>query len=236
MQGLEKSRIMVKQVFIGVVVEGSTDARFLLSIIQRTFEAVAYQCTSEIEVIPPYLLRDIDRGNTFSDLVIDASCKGIQQLGALTVVVHTDSDTDSYEERFQHKFVPALERLSEFANDENYCTIITPLIPVRMIEAWMLADKKLLKDEIGTDLSDIELGIARDPEKIANPKAVISEAIRVATHGKSRRRQSLTISDLYGTIGASISLEELSRLASYRKFREWVEVTYRKLGYLSGGT
>lgn len=222
---------MAKQIFIGVVTEGSTDERFLMSVIQRTFESVAMQCAGEIEVIST-MLRDVDKGNSFSDLVLDASRKGIQQLGAMTVVVHTDSDTDSYKERYQHKFEPALNALNAFNGDENYCSIITPLIAVRMIEAWMLADKALLKDEIGTNLSDSALGIARDPEKIADPKAVISEAIRIATEGHSRRRQSLSIAELYGALGASVSLDALLSLSSYRMFRQSVEDTFREIGYL----
>lgn len=222
---------MTKQIFIGVITEGSTDERFLMSIIQRTFEDVAKQCAGEIEVISS-MLHNVDKGDSFSDLVLDASRKGIQQLGAMTVVIHTDSDTDTYRERYQHKFEPALTALDDYKGNENYCTIITPLIAVRMIEAWMLADKTLLKEEIGTNLSDSALGIARDPEKIADPKAVISEAIRIATAGKSRRRQSLSIAELYGAIGTSLSLDALLSLSSYRIFRQSVEETFRKIGYL----
>lgn len=222
---------MAKQIFIGVVTEGSTDDRFLMSIIQRTFEDVAKQCAGEIEVISSKIY-NVDKGESFSDLVLDASRKSIQQLGAMTLVVHTDSDTDSYKERYQHKFKPAIAALDDYKGEENYCTIITPLIAVRMIEAWMLADKNLLKEEIGTNLPDSVLGIARDPEKIADPKAVISEAIRIATAGKSRRRQSLSIAELYGAIGTSVSLDALLSLPSYRMFRQSVENAYREIGYL----
>lgn len=222
---------MTKQIFIGVITEGSTDERFLMSIIQRTFEDVAKQCAGEIEVISS-MLHNVDKGDSFSDLVLDASRKSIQQLGAMTVVVHADSDTDSYKERYQHKFEPALTSLDRYKGDENYCSIITPLIAVRMIEAWMLADKTLLKEEIGTNLSDTALGIARDPEKIADPKSVISEAIRIATADKSRRRQSLSIAELYGAIGSAVSLEALLSLSSYRLFRQSVENTFKEIGYL----
>lgn len=35
---------------------------------------------------------------------------------------------------------------------------------IQMVEAWMLADKELLKSEIGTQKSDFELGILRAPK------------------------------------------------------------------------
>ena len=43
---------MTPQLIIGFVTEGSTDYRFLESIIQRTFEDVAFDCDGEIEILP----------------------------------------------------------------------------------------------------------------------------------------------------------------------------------------
>lgn len=101
-----------------------------------------------------------------------------------------------------------------------------------MMEAWMLADKDLLKAEIGTRKSDNDLGIDRDPEVIADPKSVIEEAIRVAQSDLPRRRQRLTISDLYEIIGDKISIDKLLLLNSYRRFQEEVRSTYRALNYM----
>ena len=117
------------------------------------------------------------------------------------------------------------------ANDD-YCKILTPVIPVRMMEAWMLADKELLKSEIGTTKSDNDLKINRDPETIADPKAVIEEAIRIAQSDLPKRRQRLTISDLYAIIGDKISINKLLSLDSYQKFQDEVRATYRTLNYM----
>ena len=222
----------MKQIMIGLVAEGTTDLRFLDSIVYRTFEDIACrQCNDDIEIIT-YNIKDVDRGDSFTEMLLNASKASIEQTGAMTLVVHTDSDTDTYAERYEHKFIPALETLEEYKDDYNYCSIITPLIPVRMMEAWMLADLDLLKEQIGTSKSDSDLGLLRAPETIADPKTLISEAIRIATDGLPKRRQRLTISDLYGVVGGSLSLEKLSRLPSYQKFVESVEETYRKLGYI----
>lgn len=222
----------MKQIMIGFVAEGTTDIRFLENIVYRTFEDVAWQlCEDEIEIIP-YNIKDFDKGDTFTEMLLNASKASIEQAGAMTLVVHTDSDTDTYEQRYEHKFAPALGALEEYKDNYDYCSLITPLIPVRMMEAWMLADLDLLKEQIGTNKSNYDLGIARDPETIADPKSLISEAIRIATEDLPKRRQRLTISDLYGVIGVSISLEKLRRLTSYQKFVEAVIETFRNLNYI----
>lgn len=120
-----------------------------------------------------------------------------------------------------------MERLS----DEEYCKLLTPVIPVGMIEAWMLADKELLKSEMGTRKSDHELKIDRNPETIADSKSCIEEAIRIATIGLPKRRNKLSIADLYEIMGDKISIESLMRLDSYRKFVDEVRKTYQSLNY-----
>lgn len=223
---------MAKQLFIGLVAEGPTDIRFLQNVVQRTFEDVAYnECAQEVEILT-YELQNVGKGGSFADLVENAAFEGVRQLGAMTIVVHTDSDCDTYEERFEHKFQPAITRLTAFEADDNYCTVLTPLIAVRMIEGWILADKQLFKAEINTSMSDSDLGIARDPETISDPKRIISDAIRISSIGQPKRRKELSIADLYAPIGAKISLDALNRLPSYRKFRACVEDTFRELHYI----
>ena len=43
---------MSRQVFIGFTTEGPTDFRFLESVIQRSFENVAFECSGQVEVLP----------------------------------------------------------------------------------------------------------------------------------------------------------------------------------------
>lgn len=116
---------------------------------------------------------------------------------------------------------------------EGYCKKVVPVIPVYMTEAWMLADKELLKDEIGTELSDNKLGINRAPESIADPKEIIERAIRIAReHFTRRRRNDLVISDLYDSIGAKVELENLKRLDSFNQFSIRLKQAFVELGLL----
>lgn len=222
---------MTKQIFVGLATEGTTDDRFLNSVVRRTFEEIALtECTVDIDIFVHPLKVD-KRGLSFPEYVAKSSSKGISDYGIMALAIHTDADRETYEERIQDKIIPA-QQLLEQLSDEEYCKLLIPVIPVRMIEAWMLADKELLKSEIGTRKSDHELKIDKDPEAMADPKFCIEEAIRVATAGLPNRRNRLSIADLYEILGDKISIESLERLDSYRKFVDEVRKTYQALKYL----
>lgn len=222
--------IMTVQIFIGLATEGTTDIRFFESIVRRTFQEIALtECRSDID-IDIRRLNTKKTGRSFVEYVKQASYDGVKDFGMMALAIHADADRETYDERKRYNIDPAQEELDKQGDD--YCKILTPVIPVRMMEAWMLADKDLLKSEIGTTKSDNDLGINRDPESIADPKAVIEEAIRIAQSGLPKRRQRLTISDLYAIIGDKIGLDRLSLLNSYQRFQEEVRNTYRILSYM----
>ena len=231
MRPLKRSvEAMVVQIFIGLATEGTTDIRFFESIVRRTFQEIALQeCRPDIDI-------DIRRLNTkktglsFTEYVKQASYDGVKDFGMMVLAIHADADKETYDGRKKYNIDPAQEELDKQGDD--YCKILTPVIPVRMMEAWMLADKELLKSEIGTTKSDNDLKINRDPETIADPKAVIEEAIRIAQSDLPKRRQRLTISDLYAIIGDKISINKLLPLDSYQKFQDEVRATYRTLNYM----
>lgn len=221
---------MSKQIFVGLTTEGTTDIRFLENIVRRTFEDVAFECPQDVEVYL-YAIPSLKIGKSFPQYVKDTSRLAWEMYGVMSLAVHTDADRDSYEERLANKIEPARREL-EGLDQEEYCKLLTPVIPVRMMEAWMLADKKLFKEEIGTDLSDAALGIERDPEVLPDPKSIIEEAIRIATDGLPKRRSRPTIAELYEVIGNAISTDALMSLSSYRKFKEEVRETFRSLGHM----
>lgn len=214
---------MARQIYIGLATEGSTDRRFLAGIVERTFQHIALsECRQDIDIFIEALNTskiDLD----FPEFVKCACFDGVRQFGMMSLAIHTDADRDSYEARKAHKIEPAQNLLDSL--DENYCKLLTPVIPVRMIEAWMLADKELLKAEIGTKKSDNELGIDRAPEAMADPKQAIVDAIRIATENLPKRRQRLCIGDLYSIIGDKVSIESLEKLDSYRRFEDEVRST-----------
>ncbi len=212
-------------VTLGLHCEGTTDERFLLSVIKRTFDEVALECASQLEIYDPE--RIAGKGANFVASVQAATAQAFDQ-GVKVLCVHTDADAADDRTAFTFKINPAFAATVGPA----YCEALVAVVPVRMTEAWMLADPELLGQEIGA--AEAQLPSLRQwPESQANPKAVLEEAIRVALADRPRRhRDQLRIGDLYQPIGQKLDLRKLAHLPSYQKFKEAVRATYRQLNYL----
>ena len=217
---------MVHKILIGLLAEGSTDHRFLSSVIRRTFENIALDFNDPIEILDVQPIDSSLKG--FAEQVADVAQKALNVYGVSVLCVHTDADYHSDEVAKENKINPALKRLESCL---RACKIIVPVIPVHMMEAWILADLNLFKTQIGSDKSDLELGLHRDPESVSDPKMLIDEAIRIArVELPKRRRAELKRNDLYQPIGSAISLVKLDALSSYRSFCNDVRIAYKSLG------
>lgn len=217
-----------RQVFVGFTTEGSTDVRFLRKIIERSFEEIAYECQGDVEpVVWPLKVNKTDL--SFSEYALKTAQQGVEEIGMMILCIHSDADDATNQNVLDNKIAPARELLNA-QSDDTTCKILVPAIPVQMMESWMLADKDLLKNEIGTTKTDNELRINRSPESITDPKTVIEEAIRIARQEKTRRRRKeLRISDLYLPVGQKVSIDKLKELPSYRRFQEDIRQAYREL-------
>lgn len=165
--------------------------------------------------------------------MLKASQKAIHDYGISVLCIHADSDAKTLDEVEDYKFTPLIKQLNDLSSEE-YCKTIVPVIPIHMTEAWMLADKDLLKEKIGAKTKrDSDLGIERNPESYADPKQIIENAVRIAQEEKTkRRRNELTINDLYKELGQSISLENLRQIPSFCSFEENVRLAFVSLGYI----
>lgn len=219
------------QIYIGLFCEGRTDARFFVNIIKRTFQEVGCrECHREIDIVDVQNI-EIEK-STFENDVIAASRKGVEDFGMSVLCIHTDADAPTDADRFDNKVNPASAKIKMMSGE--VCKIIVPVVPVQMTEAWMLADKDLLKSRIGATESNRELGFDKHPEQIGDPKKVINDAIRTVQQERSRRhRNNSDIYALYHQIGESVSLDSLRQLPSFRKFEENVRNAFRELKYLN---
>ncbi len=97
----------------------------------------------------------------------------------------------------------------------------------------MIADRELLKSEIGIDKTYAELGIHLNPERLKNPKNIIEEIIRLSKEDltKRRRNNGLNISDLYQIMGQKVELSELEKLPSYLKFKNSLIIKLKELNF-----
>jgi hypothetical protein len=101
------------------------------------------------------------------------------------------------------------------------------------MEAWMLADKKVLKDEMGTTKTDAELGFRSDIENIANPKEVIIRAVEIVRQDlPKKKRNQLAISELYLPVGQKLDLDTLEPLYAYQQFKKNIKNSFKILNVL----
>jgi hypothetical protein len=206
-------------ILAGLFTEGTTDVRFLSSVVERTLEKVAFDCTGDIDTKVEIITIN-KSGLSFNEQVLQSSKIALNKFGILILFIHTDSDSVVDDFIFQTKIFPAQKMLLE--QDNSYCKNIIAIVPIQMTESWMIADKKLLKEEIGIENTDAELGIHLNPESIANPKATIETIIHLSKEDltKKRRNKGLKISDLYQIMGQKIDLNILEKLSSYVKFKQ----------------
>jgi hypothetical protein len=206
-------------ILAGLFTEGTTDDRFLLSVLERTLEDVAFDCTGDIETrVEAISINKKDL--SFNDQVLEASKEAFEKFGILLLFVHTDADDVNDEVIFKSKILPAQKLLLE-QDVDSYCIHMIPVVPVQMTESWMIADRNLLKSEIGIVKTDAELGINQNPESLTDPKRTVEEIIRLSREDVTKRKRSkgLQISDLYQIIGQKVELSELVKLSSYIKFK-----------------
>ena len=194
---------------IGYFAEGATDERFYKMIIQRSFEQLFRSHKKSIMVNAPDYLGKGTREN------IQQVLEGLEETGYDIFCIHTDCDKQKPEAARNSRIHPLLPLFED-------AKIVVPIVPIHMTEAWLLADKALLKEQLGTDKSDQELGIARKPETIANPKVCLNEAIRKAEahQTKRQRRRGRKLGELYEDISRDIDLQQLERLKAYQQFIE----------------
>jgi len=206
-------------ILAGLFTEGTTDNRFLSSVVERTLELVAFDCSGDIETRLE-IIHINNPGLSFNQQVLEASKQGYNKYSIHLLFVHTDADDVNDDNTFNSKIIPVQQLISQQSADV-VCKNIVAIIPVQMTESWMIADKELLKSEIGIDKTNAELEIHLNPETIHNPKHVIEEIIRVSKEDETKRKRNrgLKISNLYQIIGQKIELSELEKLSSYNKFK-----------------
>ncbi len=220
---------MPYQLYIGLFTEGSTDTRFLTALVHRVATHIAFDCKGQIEIMEIIPIKIAKQGLNMIEQVQQAAQMSSEQYGINLLCIHIDADDKSDENVTRNKIQPIINTLKDL-DEKSFCKNITFIIPIQMTEAWLLADKSLLKKQLGTNKPDAELGIDKPPENYANPKEVIKEAIRIALSEKTkRRRYKIDIADIYALMGAEISLEALNNLSSFQKFKNSLKASFKTL-------
>jgi hypothetical protein len=97
----------MSQIIIGYTTEGTTDIRFLESIIQRTFEWIAYECKGGVEVLP--IINISKKPGPFIEQAMKC-CRDANDYGIMIFCIHVDADCDDEKKVNKDKITPLINR------------------------------------------------------------------------------------------------------------------------------
>lgn len=212
--------------------EGITDYKFLTNVIRRTAEDVcAKRVKSPVEIGDVVALRT--PVEAIDDPLASKILRSAQNAaGSFDILcIHTDG-AGNWEKARDERVHPAAELVGQEESLKPAQTVA--IIPVREMEAWVLADGATLRQAFATTLPDEELGIParpRDVETIYDPKLTLEAAFEKTLPGRRRSRKT-SVESYLDTIGEQIDLDKLRGVPSFRRFEEELSLALQHLGFL----
>lgn len=191
---------------VGIYAEGSTDERFLCKLVDRLVHPLAYDvCPGNFylgetrAIVEPKHKRHEDRSARIAAAIEDHwdTCN--------VFVIHADADGDP-ERAFSERIRPAVERARLSRPD----IAVAPCIPVRTIEAWMLADADAFRKIFERSLPRPLPG---DPQTLPNPKAVLEDAFHLMGIPPGRDFEGYD-----ALLGEYVRVDALQRLSAFQQF------------------
>lgn len=185
--------------------EGPTDERLL----SKRGRGVA-----DVLPVEPIDLTNVPRGLNRAERILEAARRAA---GSHLLIIHADADRQSRSAVLQTRFKRG-EDLVRRAHQEGQgvCDRLIPIIPVRMTEAWMLADSRALVAEVGEHPSRGLPNLPTNPRAIEaerDPKQVITTAIRQA-----RSHHQVSLGEIYEPLARRLDLATLDRLPAFGIF------------------
>ncbi|MBU3862898.1 DUF4276 family protein [Streptomyces sp. 4503] len=161
--------------------EGSSDTGLRFHI-----EAIAADVGREILVTVPDLNRLPSKpGHSVEDKLRAAQRLSDGERAYDLVVIHRDADGHPADHR-RREIAKAVAQVSPGLAH-------VPVIPVRMLEAWLLLDHAAIREVAGNPNGRVALGLpkAAKAESVPNPKALLRQALATASEEKGRGLKKL---------------------------------------------
>ena len=220
----------MRQIVLALYTEGRTDDRFLPFLIQKTTRNILAQNEQKAVLLSVELIHVLKENCSREVCILEAA-----QPAAIydALIVHSDADNRTYRQTKELLFDTGLKLVHSSSN--YVCKNLLPIIPIKTVESWMLADFEVLQKVLRTDLKAQDLGLperARQVEMVARPKQVLEQAMIKAQAQRSRRHQQVDIGTLYEPMGEKISLERLNQVPSYKQFVADLTETLKLLNLL----
>lgn len=211
----------MKTLTMALFAEGTTDDRFLKFIIARTARHLLLnRGVSDVDVWDPTPLQKskLD-GDTLEEQILSAA-KSVH--GYHILFVHQDADARTTKTCFEDRILPGLQRIE--MEQGEVCRNIVPVIPVRNIEAWLMADTNTLLKTVGTNLTPKDLNLSDTPaevERLSDPKATFKNVITEIS--SKRRRGNINHGIYYEKLAQVIRIEALLRVPAFVEFAEFLD-------------
>lgn len=215
---------MKLRLVLALYAEGSTDKTFLGNVIPRTaVNILAKYGQQAVDVLRIDAKKDVSIKDG-SQRILNAACQlalehdnqyDEESATYPILIVHCDADAPDNKDALKNRYGPGYELVQQFS--ELTCKSMVPVIPVRMIESWMLAaDLEVLRSVLKTDnLRELDLvDKVHQVESEPNPKKKLDQIIQKARGSRSRRRYQVRREDLYEPLGRRITLELFSKTSN----------------------
>jgi hypothetical protein len=109
---------------------------------------------------------------------------------------------------------------------------VLPVVPVRMLETWLLTDEHAIRLAVGNPNGDTPLSLprARDLESIVNPKAMLRALCSMASGLGTHRRRTLVVGPIR-VAELTESFGALRQLPAFQAFEEDVRRVIAEQGW-----
>lgn len=222
----------MKQLVIAFYGEGASDEKFLPPLIQRTVEHLILRHKGYAEVLPPAVLNGQKIRSQHRDQVQRLVRAAQEAHGFHLLIIHTDADSSTTDKAYLERIKPGIEVVQQLARSQTpVCSAVLPVIPVRMVEAWMLADIDAFQQVVGTNLTSTDLKLPQYPQQvelIQAPKAILQQAVVLALARRAGRRL-IPLDTIYEPLARQISLERLSQIPAFAEFQQGIVDALQRL-------
>jgi|GEM_PF-524123 len=222
---------------LGFYGEGNTDDRFLPPIVERTARRILNaRGRYEVDVMESFLVSRTATADCSSgeERILQAAR---ETMGYDALIIHLDADAPDLDRTLTQRFAPGARTV--MGTKERVCRRLIPLIPVRMSEAWMIADWETLTKRLNPDLKWDELRALKEidlpnkPHEVESnldPKQTLRQIIDYSQARRRRAGRNVDMRAIQSELGRLIRLEELEKVPAYRRFVDEMTRTLISLG------
>jgi len=195
--------------------EGPNDYAFLPRLLQRLCEQVALDIGhGQFEVAEPLMLDDPEGAPRRRSVRVAESAVEARDAWNL-LWVHSDGAGDPEASRATC-VQPALDLLSQRLAPGSWAGVA--VVPVREVEAWVLADGDALRAALGVSLDDDALGLpgAGACERLTDPKDPLKQVLKTALGRQYRADRTSGLQSVLRAVAERSRCETLRALPSFR--------------------